>query len=749
MTQEQESISQELFEKLIPAARKPLNDITLAMLAPSLDMPTKAKLKMDLQKCWTQCRQRIDHRPFCEEIVEIDFAKQTHFIASTAVAEFERQKDLYNEYFTVGLKQSVDDFAQTRKAVEAKTRFDVSGWRLPSSDVCDFRRRSGERLFLVSKVIMATPEGEFKAKTSNISKGGCLLVMDADDAMNVVLMEKVTVEYVEMADKYALAERFISYQVVDIKPCGDTVKVAMKRTEEGDSSEFDLLVRTLMNEHKRRNRVDVDNTIEALSARCHNMASVAQLNALLVMSNSEDRYHILLSQGHTLALQGELLLSKYLIPQLAEQTDIGQSELFFVWATGVEDVYMASLSDIARDNSFEKLTQIWGNSVWHKAFLVKANAIDPQLADLGTSVPSSVSSSAGKLNSPLPVKIERLTRELGKLSTMEDVTYLMDPMVTVRRGGADAHKQYDRFKVKKSSGCLRYVPFNIRELPNYYGTYRFSHECSLHHNKHAFRIVNGHANYLDAEVYIPLQDHKLPKGCKVTVSWQIDGVNISLDAVVDEHDELHKRTRLQWCEKPEMIKTLFGELKRLDAFTPAFIEDVQAHRLDGALRNLVLTNLPKVAIFANAKRQSINLNALTGHQYLPGKFIDDTNKVKLDQLFTDRMLLKLASSGEHVKEILFVAVDGERILERRFMSEFLSPKLMIKVLQHLTETAELHVFAVDVCRCRKMADDDIVKIEHQYLKHYSPSKLKKLNTDLRFNMSIQLVEMSESFRLLL
>ncbi len=747
MPEMQNSFSQELLEKLIPGARKPLSDITLTMMAPGIEAVDKARLKMALQKCWAQCHSRIDHRPFCDETNIVEFSKLTHYIAKPAIGEFERQKVLYNQYFTVGLKERVDEFAQSCSAEEALCKYDVSPWRLGSSNVCDFRRKNGERLLLISQVKLVSSDGETKVvgKTSDMSKGGTLLLVDPEQGEQLVLLDTVVVEFVELAKKYALEKRFIEYQIVDLSPSIDAYRVALRRTNSGDSIEFEQLLQHLMHEHKRRNRLDVGNTIKALSARSHNMASIAQLNSLMVMSNRKNRYHLLVSQGHTLSLQGELLLSEHLIPQMVEQTDKGDCKQFFVWAYSQNEVFLADLDSMAQKGAFESNLKVWGNAPWHKSFMVKAEKMDGQLADLGTSIPANVSPVADKLNAPLPAKVAKFVQELSKISLIEDVSYIMDGITPPPAKGIEGRRRLSQFAITNSVGRLRQIPFNIKELPDFHGTYRFSHDCELSHEKKSFKIVNGHADCRDAVVSLPLKNHKLPKGAKVSITWNIGETRISIDATVTGYDQLHKRVALNFEDNPQMVKQLFKELENLKAFYPAFIEDVQANKLDVAVRNLVLVNLPKVSIFTQAKKQAMVLTALTGHQHLPKRFIDASTEVKLDELFSQQILLKLASSSKHNKEILFVSVDGHKVAERRLLSEFTSPKLMLKVLQHLSKTSQLYVFSLDINQTRLTAQDDIIRIENKYLKHYSPGKAKKLEDSLTFNLSIQLVDISKTF----
>ncbi|MFT4927265.1 MAG: hypothetical protein ACI8WB_003371 [Phenylobacterium sp.] len=644
----------ELFEKLIPDARKPVSDITIAMLAPDIDVAGKAQLKMALQKSWAQCGQRIDHRELTELVAEVPYGQHTHFICRSALSEFKRQRVLYNQNYTVGLKHAVDAFAKSYKeAIPAKNSFKVQGWRLNSTDISDFRRNNDERL---------------------------------------------------------------------------------------------LLAEQQMKGHKQRNQADVDNTIKALTARSFNMATVAQLNALIVLSNRAERYHLLISQGHTLSLQAELLIDQHLIPHMVENTVAGDGKLFLVWANSQHHVHTADLQSLAKNKDYQAVLKTWAKAVWHKAFLVKTDALDPELADMGTSLPANVSAIVDKLNAPLPLKVAKLSKELAKIALIEDVSFMFDYVDQSQPVRGSLIPQAQSYKLAAAKGVLRHVPFNIKELPDFHGTYRFSHDCELGHNDKTFTIVNGHADCREAVISLSLKKHKLTEGDKITISWLIDGVQISLDANITGHDEVHKRVALRWCDEPKLVRHLFKELEQLEAFDCAFKEDIQAPKLDSALRNLVLSNLPKVSIFAHSRRQSMTLSALTGQQHLPSLFVDTEQRVKLDALFTQEILYQLANGEKSCKDILLVAVNDGKVIERRLISDFASPRMMFKVLSHMAQISQLYAFALDMSTTREKAVDDIITIENKYVSHYSPGKAKKLDAGLAFNAAIQLVDISGLFR---
>ncbi len=668
MSQLPGSLSADLLEKLIPWANQPVGEHAITALTGGMDNASKLHLKQVLRDCWLRCDQVIDHRSIMatanKPVVKVDFANLTHFVAASALVEFKRLQRLYNNELTWGLKNSIDAFVhlpvsqgadnspKLKTSEQSKTLEPslASEWLMSTSKVSDFRRRNGERLLLVSKVAIHYRGQTFAAKTANISNGGCLVLIDKaslseglfNDLGNAhvnsqfAIEFEVSVEYLELSEQYGLNVALMAYQVVSFNGATPLCKLALKRVDKDGRVEFDQLIAHLMNEHRRRNRLDVENTVKALTARCWHLATIAQLNAVMVLSHKRDRYHLLITQPKTAKLQNQLKLHPHLLAFMTEITDVGQCKLFLVWTDAQNLVYVADLAQLT-PGKLAAVLMHWRQALWHKAFMVKADSLDPELADLGTSLPCDVAAIVSKLNSPLPVKVAQLSVELSKISLIEAVDYMID--------GLDA---------------------------------------------------------------------KLPKGDK-------DALSLAPFRLIGEGGQLR--------QVPFSAK-----------------EDTQGNKLDSALRNLVLSNLPKVAIFANVHKQTISPSGLTGYQYLPAPFIDDKHRVKLNVLFSQDILSKLGAKHSQKQDMLFVSMVNDKVNERFLLSEFNSKKVMVNILKRINHCGDLFMFALDLTSPRTRAEDAIVTIEHKYLSHYSPSKAKKLDANLDFNLSIQLVDVSDLLR---
>lgn len=427
--------------------------------------------------------------------------------------------------------------------------------------------------------------------------------------------------------------------------------------------------------------------------------------------------------------------------------------MFLAWADSRNAVFLADIVQLQQNGHYGSALSIWKKAIWNKVFLLKAVNVNPQLADLGTSLPCDVAPAVSKLNAPLPVKVARLSQELAKMAIIEDVTFIIDPIVAERKGNGVDVSTFKQYQIQQCKGQLRQVPFDKTALPDFEGTYRFSHECSLRVGKREFVIVNGYSDTEHAVISLPLNKHDLAVGDLATIVWNVDGSDITLDATISDHDVVHHATTIKWIGEPESVEAVFKKLQILCVFSTAFTADLSANKLDAALRNLILSNLPKVSIFAKVREQAISLTGLTGHEYLAEQFVDESNRAKVDLLFSPEILQKLAMGGARQHDALLVGVktssDGEVETQRRLLSELGDFKQIKEFYKALKSKGPVSVFAMDVSQPAPHAEDAIVNIEYKYVTHYSPAKARKLDDILAFNLSIQMVDISALFAALL
>lgn len=737
----------DLLEKLIPWINKPVAEHAITALTAGMDDSRKAALRESLQQCWLQASERIDHRSINDEVVRVDFASLTHFICKGALEEFERLKSLYNNHFTEGLRESLADFvANMVESKHVEERNFVSHWRIGATNLGDFRRRGGERLLLTTSVVVIHNHLRYCATTADLSMWGCLICFGPEQCPELVVGEEVLVEFTQLSAKYNCQLGYLAYKVVSFNPQALTRQMAVKRLpcdRPNVDERFEQLFRGLLQEHKQRNRLDVDNTIRAVTARSFSLSSVSQLNAIMVLSQYQQRYHLLVSQGQSLNLQAQLQIHESMIPHMVETTPLQQSQLFYAWADSRDKVYLAGLQTLIKLNLVDDVLGVWRSASWHKAFLVHTESLTDGLVDIGTSLPCHIAPAISKLNAPLPDKVVKLSEELNKISLIEDVSYLVDAMSMGRRNTLKTLRKFNGFRVKRAKGILRQVPFDGQQLPKFKHTYRFTHCSRLTYKNEQFVIVNGFCDLERGMLHLSLNDDPPKRGAQIDISWEIDGSLIFLPAKVERYDEIHKTVELIWCDEQGLVQGLFAELNMLDVFALAYKPDIQAVKLDMAVRNLILTHVPKVSVFVTLKNNGLALKGLTGMRYIPEQFVDSANRLKLDNLFSKQILKRLAQNHGLWGDILFVGVKDGKIVERHLLSEFDSYIQWLEPLRQLNRHASLYIFSIDVTPTREVADDAIVRVEKKYIRYYNPSKSVKLDKDLGYNLSIQLLDVTQ------
>lgn len=740
----------ELLEKLIPWINKPVAEHAITALTAGMEESRKAALRESLQQCWQSASERIDHRSINEEVVRVDFAQLTHFICKGALEEFERLKNLYNNHYTEGLRQSLAEYVTTMEhSKHVEERNFVSHWRIGANNLGDFRRRGGERLLLTTSVVVIHNHLRYCATTADLSMWGSLICFGPDECPELVVGEQVLIEFTQLSNKHDCHLGYLTYQVVSFNPKALTRQMALKRLpcdRPKADERFEELFRHLLQDHKQRNRLDVDNTIRAVTARSYSLSSVSQLNAIMVLSQYQQRYHLLVSQGQSLPLQAQLQVHEAMIPHMVETTPLQQSQLFYAWADSRNGIYLAGLQTLIKLNLVDDVLGVWRSASWHKAFLVRTECLTDGLVDIGTSLPCHIAPAISKLNAPLPEKVVKLSEDLNKISLIEDVSYLVDAMSMGRRNTLKTMRKFNGFRVKRSAGVLRQVLFDAQQMPKFKHTYRFTHCSCLTYKNEQYVIVNGFCDYERAMLHLSLNDNPPKRGEKIAISWEIEGSLIFLPAVVERYDEIHKMLELKWTDEQGMVKGLFAELDMLDVFAMAFKPDIHAVKLDMAVRNLILTHVPKVSVFVSLKDNGLALKGLTGVRYISEQFVDSAQRLKLDNLFSRQMLKRLAQNHGLWSDILFVGVKDGKIVDRHLLSEFDSYIQWLEPLRHLNRKAELYIFSIDVTPSREIADDAIVRVEKKYIRYYNPSKSAKLDKDLDYSLSIQLLDVTELMR---
>lgn len=627
----------DIIEQLIPHALKPALDSYIIKLLPRIDIKSRSKLKMDLQWQWQRCKEPIDHRQYEKHCEQVSFACMEHFIASSAIHEFSRMQDLFNDNYTMGFKKSVDQvLLKTDEEKSHYPNYKIFGWRHKTVEFTYRLRREEERFVFDSAIVLRTDvEGEkCDAAGCDISFSGCRVKTQRQYTNYFGEQRLVDIEFVGLPGMLENQNVWIRYRLLRIEEEGDEVFLSFRREDDDTNPIFIKSLKHLIKKHKSHKRIEVNNTVRAIINRSTSLSGANQFSGLIVCSDRDNLNHVLISQRHSLGLQAELLAHPLALPNMITQTKAGQSKAFLLWASSQTEVRCANLSLKGNVDEINQLFREWSQANWQKIFIVKSETIDKSHVKQGGSIPPNVAKTVDKMNAPLSENLKGFADKLEKLSFVEDVSYVFDTLNINNNRSVGSTLNLDQFLLRKNCGVVKQIPIDAQVINDYLDTYRFTQDCNFLYGSEQTSIVNGFANYREATLCL---NHQImtgfPQG-EVEVQWNVDGINLSLKAKVLEHDVLHKRTKVRWLHPIAEVTVLFEELVELKGLAPGFSQDIKASRLGYVIRNMVMTNLPTLTIFALQEKNELFFRFISGHHALLPEFIDKQKKVKLDSLLT-------------------------------------------------------------------------------------------------------------------
>lgn len=279
----------ELIEQLKPIVNEPEFADIFAQLTADEDGPTKLQLKMELRRLVTPCNRSIDMRSeVIHDCVPVPHNGRIHYLDQRALVIFENGLSLYQGVFTQDtyeqiqrlLSQSDADSAVPGAANIAASHSHI---HVPAFKLAGYAQRNEERMNFVSEVKVIPLEGsEFEASTTDLSVQGMRIKVPSKLAVNLTPGAEVSLRFTGLAQKFTIDQRLrIPYIVIDSTRESDQVTyLKLRRKADFESESFDTFLLGFINGHKKRYKINLDNTLAALVAKGHEQFFMPRLNAL-------------------------------------------------------------------------------------------------------------------------------------------------------------------------------------------------------------------------------------------------------------------------------------------------------------------------------------------------------------------------------------------------------------------------------------------------------------------------------------
>ncbi|MDF2178008.1 PilZ domain-containing protein [Aliiglaciecola sp. CAU 1673] len=449
---------QELIEQLKPVVGEPDFNQILSQVASNLPKPKRFLLKMELKRQAKPCLRPIDLRGTVDgQCQPYEFEGITHHLDDVAIEVFERQVRSFGHY-TLGVYEAVTNTENNfrvmhQKALEQGTDIDtISGlhssaeesperrYLTPTIKLGSVLQRNEERMNFVAPLELFTELKESVHATSiDISVGG--LKVKAPKRHLFKPGEKVSVHFRGLEQDYGLKRgEVVHYVIADIDRSRDEQRISLKRLFEQGQQNLDSFLERFIQGNKRRYKVNMENTIEAIRIKGYEQYYVPQITSLPVFIEAQgDKLHpkfVMTNDCNPRTLhfwhdeEGEqrlgYLLSQERLARWSKQLPHLTETYLFVFTHSSQDhtyFYSASLEELAEQRKLHSTYLAYGSrkASW-RVYKMQMTPMHPDQCHDPLSLPDNVGEHIKRLNQPPSARLLSNLKALKYIVLLTDIT---------------------------------------------------------------------------------------------------------------------------------------------------------------------------------------------------------------------------------------------------------------------------------------------------------------------------------------
>ncbi len=475
-------------------------DAIFKKLTSSLTKPEQFIIKMEMNRLSQPIDRFIDLRGHVTgEVIPYVHNGKQHFMDDLAIEVFEEQIEKHGKY-TLAVYEAVMNTENNHKVIakkEAQQRAnpdahqEVEG-RTNFVQFAAYESRSEERMNYSIKVKVEIEAGnQVMASTSDISVSGCKIKISP--RYKIKKDQKLSIRLVGLEQEFELGLKSgIEYQVVAIEPESRQVcYVRMKRTFAENSSGFDDFLRSFIHGNKRRYKVNLDNTLDAVIIKGYEQYYLPRVKSLYVyLGDYQGKFApdmVLVNENNIGVLayfndeDRQSTLAQVLNPRrihaLGKQNKAVKEELLYTFthiAKGKVYFYSATASELASMPDMANLFIGFGaQKASFRVFKLQLMPTTANDAHIPLSLPDSAASDVAKLNAPPSPRVMGMLKRVTQYMLLTDATanYLMDAcqLVTYPKDKVNLLKKFGHAKRDgiKQPEVVRLEYINLRAEKRY------------------------------------------------------------------------------------------------------------------------------------------------------------------------------------------------------------------------------------------------------------------------------------------
>jgi hypothetical protein len=279
-------------------------DAKFSAFTESIPTADKFLLKMELKRLASQCNRLIDLRGLVDGQCQVfEHEGRVHFFDELAIQVFEDNMQFYGSY-TFGVYDAVNETKNNYRVLDDNEEKNAPVMRSQVKDkivlkklnypaklhaIGQYYNRQEERMNFVTQLTFILENKEvIDATTSDLSIHGCKFRIKSETKLKVG--QGICIQFIGLENEFKFTEDLkLEYQVCNTYHDNSFQFIGVERLNHQVDDSFSQFLTDFIQRNKRRYKINLDNTINAIKTRALEQFVLPKLNELPVFIEKSER----------------------------------------------------------------------------------------------------------------------------------------------------------------------------------------------------------------------------------------------------------------------------------------------------------------------------------------------------------------------------------------------------------------------------------------------------------------------------
>jgi hypothetical protein len=421
-------------------------DLIFKSKTAELTKPEQFLIKMEMSRLSQPVERFIDLRGLVTgQVKPYEHNGKQHFMDETAIEVFESALKQHGKY-TLAVYEAVMNTENNHRVMQKEAA--EKGNKQEQEDLLNtnvikfasYESRAEERMnYSIKVTIEYNDKKNIKASTSDISLSGCKIKLAK---RNIIRKgQLIAMRLVGLEQDFELGlKNGIQYEVVAVENISREFNhIRLKRTYVENNEAFDNFLESFIHGNKRRYKVNLDNTLDAVVSKGYEQYYIPRVTSLYVfLSKKDEQYYPSLS----LTTENNIFIQRYFtdersVPCLYNVLNHKRVSGLLTQPTAVKEDYLYTFTHVSSGKIYyysATRTELNNNAKLRDLFLgfgsqkeswqcfkIQIMPSHPDDAYIPLSLPNSAGSKIEKLNKPPSPRVEGLVKDVKYIVVLTSV----------------------------------------------------------------------------------------------------------------------------------------------------------------------------------------------------------------------------------------------------------------------------------------------------------------------------------------